>query len=204
MILLLQLFFISLYLLLEKVSQGTPSPSPSRVITPHSFRPKHFLITLFVVFILTHYALFPTMSTLKKAIAIAVEAHKDQVDKTGSSYVEHLFRVMNLGKNEDEKICGVLHDLVEDTQWTFEDLAREGFSQHIIEALKCVTKTSEAEEYDQFIERVVDNRLAVAVKINDLTDNLDIRRFDAITERDVPRINKYLKAYKRLTLLKNL
>ncbi|AHM63174.1 hypothetical protein D770_24645 [Flammeovirgaceae bacterium 311] len=143
------------------------------------------------------------MSTLKKAIEIAVVAHKDQVDKTGSPYVEHLFRVMNLGKNEEEKICGVLHDLVEDTSWTFEDLAREGFSSEIIDALRCVTKTSETEDYDAFIDRIVGNRLAVSVKINDLRDNLDIRRLPIITEKDVTRLNKYLNAYRRLVELKN-
>ncbi|AHM63218.1 hypothetical protein D770_24865 [Flammeovirgaceae bacterium 311] len=143
------------------------------------------------------------MSTLKKAIEIAVAAHKDQVDKTGSPYVEHLFRVMNLGKNEEEKICGVLHDLVEDTYWTFEDLSTEGFSSEIMDALRCVTKTSETKDYNAFIDRIVCNRLAIAVKINDLTDNLDVRRLDAISKKDVPRINKYLKAYKRLVALKN-
>ncbi|WP_224994310.1 hypothetical protein [Cesiribacter sp. SM1] len=143
------------------------------------------------------------MSILKRAIEIAVEAHKDQVDKTGSPYIEHLFRVMGLGKNEDEKICGVLHDLVEDTSWSFEELNREGFSSEIIDALRCVTKTSEDEDYDAFLDRIVCNRLAVAVKINDLTDNLDVRRLPHITEKDMSRLNKYLKAYRRLVALKN-
>ena len=143
------------------------------------------------------------MSTLKKAIEIAVAAHKDQVDKTGSPYVEHLFRVMNLGKNEEEKICGVLHDLVEDTSWTFEKLSREGFSSEIIDALRCVTKTAETEDYDAFIDRIVCNRLAIAVKINDLTDNLDVRRLPSITEKDMTRLNKYLNAYLRLVAVKN-
>jgi (p)ppGpp synthase/HD superfamily hydrolase len=139
------------------------------------------------------------LSTLKRAIEIAFEAHKDQKDKNGEPYIGHVLRVMNLGRTENEKICGVLHDLVEDTEWTFEDLRREGFSKTVIDALTCVTKTSEDEDYDKFIERIEKNRLAVIVKINDLSDNMDVRRFDVIREKDIQRLNKYLRAYRRLT-----
>ena len=111
---------------------------------------------------------------LEKAIRIATEAHKSQEDKYGAPYIGHLTRVMNYGVSTDEKIAGILHDLVEDTQWTFEDLEKEGFPKHIIEALRCVTKTSEDENYDDFIERIKANPLAVNVKLNDLSDNLDI------------------------------
>ena len=138
------------------------------------------------------------MSTLKRAIEIATEAHKGQFDKSGKDYIEHPLRVMEMGKTEEEKIVGVLHDVVEDTEWTFEALAAEGFSQEIIEALRCVTKVSENENYDDFIERVKKNPLAVAVKINDLTDNMDIRRLPYLSDKDVKRLKKYLKAYKKL------
>ena len=138
------------------------------------------------------------MSTLKRAIEIATEAHKGQFDKSGKDYIEHPLRVMEMGKTEDEKIVGVLHDVVEDSDWTFEALAAEGFSQEIIEALRCVTKVSENENYDDFIERVKKNPLAVAVKINDLSDNMDIRRLPYLSDKDVKRLKKYLKAYKKL------
>ena len=82
------------------------------------------------------------MSTLKRAIEIATEAHKGQFDKSGKDYIGHPLRVMEMGKTEEEKIVGVLHDIVEDTAWTFEALEAEGFSSDIIAALKCVTKTS--------------------------------------------------------------
>ena len=81
----------------------------------------------------------------------------------------------------------------------FEMLEAEGFSREVIEALKCVTKLSENENYDDFIERVKKNPLAVAVKINDLTDNMDIRRLPYLSDKDVKRLKKYLKAYKKLT-----
>ena len=139
------------------------------------------------------------MSTLERAIQIATEAHKGQLDKSGRDYIGHPLRVMAMGKTEDEKIVGVLHDVIEDTGWTFEMLEAEGFSREVIEALRCVTKLSENENYDDFIERVKKNPLAVAVKINDLTDNMDIRRLPYLSDKDVKRLKKYLKAYKKLT-----
>ena len=138
------------------------------------------------------------MSTLQRAIEIATEAHKGQFDKAGYDYIGHPLRVMEMGKTEEEKIVGVLHDVVEDTSWTFEALEAEGFSKEIIEALRCVTKTSENENYDAFIDRVKKNPLATAVKINDITDNMDIRRLPYLSDKDVKRLKKYLKAYKRL------
>ena len=139
------------------------------------------------------------MSTLERAIQIATEAHMGQLDKAGRDYIGHPLRVMEMGRTEEEKIVGVLHDVVEDGDWTFEALEAEGFSKEVIDALKCVTKTSENENYDDFIERVKKNPLAVAVKINDLTDNMDIRRLPYLSDKDVKRLKKYLKAYKKLT-----
>lgn len=138
---------------------------------------------------------------LKKAIEIAVEAHKGVTDKYGAPYINHVTRVMNLGETEEEKIVGVLHDVVEDTPWTFEQLAAEGFSSEIIDALTCVTKISEEEDYEEFTLRVSRNPLAVKVKINDLTDNMDIRRIPVLTEKDLTRLMKYHKAYRFLSSL---
>lgn len=112
------------------------------------------------------------MSTLERAIEIATEAHRGQFDKAGNDYIGHPLRVMAAGKTTEEKIVGVLHDVVEDTDWTFERLAAEGFSVEVIEALRCVTK---------------------------LSDNMDICRLPYISDKDVKRLKKYLKAYKQLT-----
>lgn len=136
--------------------------------------------------------------TLERAIAIAVTAHHGQKDKYGAPYISHVLRVMNMGITEEEKICGVLHDVVEDTPWTFEQLAAEGLSSEIIEALRGVTKLSEDEDYDQFIERTLQNPLSCAVKMHDLTDNMDIRRLPEVTEKDAARLNKYLRAYRKI------
>ena len=138
------------------------------------------------------------MSTLERAIEIATEAHLGQVDKCGCDYIAHPLRVMVAGKTMEEKIVGVLHDVVEDSDWTLEALEAEGFSAEVIEALRCVTRLSENEPYDSFISRIKGNPLAVAVKLNDLTDNMDIRRLPYISDKDVKRLKKYLKAYKQL------
>lgn len=138
---------------------------------------------------------------LQKALHIATEAHKNQVDKYNAPYIMHVMRVMMRGRNENEKICGILHDVVEDTDFTFEDLHKEGFSEEIIAALRCLTK-GEQEPYDSYISRVKTNKLAIAVKLNDLEDNMDIRRLQQLEVKDVDRFNKYLKAYHQLINLK--
>jgi (p)ppGpp synthase/HD superfamily hydrolase len=141
------------------------------------------------------------MATLNRAIEIATKAHEGAIDKYGAPYINHVTRVMNMGQNDNEKIVGVLHDVIEDTHWTFEDLEKEGFSKEVIDALRCVTKTSENEDYAEFITRVKINPLAVKVKLNDLTDNLDIKRMPVVLESDLKRLNKYLRAYNELIKL---
>ena len=138
------------------------------------------------------------MSTLAKAIEIAVSAHKGQKDKSDEEYILHPLRVMERGKTEVEKICGVLHDVVEDSDWSFEALENEGFSAEVIAILRCVSKKSENEDYDKFIDRVTQNPTAIQVKINDLLDNMDVTRFKELNEWDLKRLNKYLKAYWKL------
>ncbi len=140
---------------------------------------------------------------IEKAIEIALNAHKEQTDKNGQPYILHVMRVGLRGRTENEKIVGILHDVVEDSDWTFDKLAKEGFSETILSALECLTKKSEDEPYEEFIERVKKNPLAVSVKLNDLEDNMDIRRMEVVQEKDVKRLNKYLKAYKELAELKN-
>ncbi len=139
------------------------------------------------------------MATLERAIRIAMKAHKGQTDKYGSPYILHPLRVMGMGRTEDERIVGILHDVVEDSEWSFDDLRKEGFREHIIKALDCVTKRSEDEDYDKFVARTRTNPLAIRVKLNDLTDNMDIRRMGEVREKDIKRLNKYLRAYRLLS-----
>jgi len=136
---------------------------------------------------------------LERAIEIAVEAHKGQVDKGGSPYILHPLRVMMSVNGGSEKIVAVLHDVVEDSNWTFEALLAEGFSIEVIEALKSVTKNSDNEDYNSFIQRAIRNPIGHKVKIADLRDNLDVTRIPELGEKDLQRINKYKKALKILT-----
>jgi (p)ppGpp synthase/HD superfamily hydrolase len=141
------------------------------------------------------------MSTIQRAEKIAAAAHADTFDKFGAPYMHHVHRVSLAGLTEEEKIVGLLHDVVEDTEWTFEALEREGFSKQVIDALKCVTKTSEDEDYELFIQRVARNPLAIRVKLNDLADNMDIRRIPELGPKDFERLRKYHKAYQYLKSL---
>lgn len=128
---------------------------------------------------------------------IAQKAHKGQTDKFGAPYLGHVMRVMNYGKTYDEKIVGVLHDVIEDCpDITLEDLLEEGFPNDIVFAIECLTKNPADQDYIEFVHQTEKSPLAVAVKLNDLRDNMDLRRFNhLITERDMKRLNKYLKAY---------
>ena len=137
---------------------------------------------------------------LERAIEIAVEAHKGVVDKGGNPYVLHPLRMMFAVSNEEEKIVAVLHDVIEDSiDWEFEHLEKEGFSAAVIDALRSVTKITEDEDYDAFIERAMTNPIGRRVKIADLRDNLDVTRIGELAEKDMKRINKYKKALARLT-----
>lgn len=139
------------------------------------------------------------MSTLDKALKIAMKAHAKQTDKFGAPYILHPMRVMAMGRTDDERIVGILHDVIEDSDYTFDDLRTEGFSEHILAALDCITKRSDSEDYDDFVNRTLTNTLAMRVKLNDLTDNMDLRRMEVITERDMKRLNKYIRAWKKIT-----
>ena len=135
---------------------------------------------------------------LARAIEIAVSAHKGQVDKGGNPYILHPLRVMMSLDTEQEMIVGVLHDVVEDSEWTFDVLKTDGFSDEIIEALKSVTKMASEkgtdDGYFQFVKRAKQNPIGAKVKIADLKDNLDVLRVPELGEDDLKRINKYKKS----------
>ena len=134
------------------------------------------------------------MSTLERAIAIAVEAHFGQVDKAGHPYILHPLRVMFSLRSNDERIVGVLHDVCEDCPgWDFDRLRREGFSEIVIEALRSVTKI-DGEGYEEFVFRASRNPIGKAVKTADLVDNSDMSRISQPTERDHERLAKYARA----------
>lgn len=137
------------------------------------------------------------MSSLGKAISIAAQAHEGQHDKTGAPYILHPLRVMLKMTTEAARITAVLHDLIEDTDWTIERLRHEGFHGDILAALDCLTRQN-GEEYEKFIARVKLNPLAIKIKIADLEDNLDVSRLNGVTEADAERLEKYKQALQML------
>lgn len=139
------------------------------------------------------------MSTLSRAIEIAVAAHAGQIDKAGAPYILHPLRVMLSLDSDVERIVGVLHDVVEDCpDWSMDRLRSEGFSQDVLTALAHVTKLSEDEDYGAFIARAAKDPVARQVKRADLVDNLDVRRLPRVSDKDAQRLSKYLAALKQL------
>jgi (p)ppGpp synthase/HD superfamily hydrolase len=134
---------------------------------------------------------------LEKAIGIAVAAHRGQKDRNGAPYILHPLRVMGRVTTTKEKIVAVLHDVVEDTDWTFDDLRQEGFSDEVLAALDRVTKR-EGEPYEDFVTRSASQPLARRVKLADLEDNMDVRRLAKVSEEDGKRLERYLTAWNRI------
>lgn len=137
------------------------------------------------------------MPTLEDAIVLATQAHRGQVDKVGQPYILHLLRVMLRLEGEAAQMAGILHDLVEDTDYAFDDLRALGYAEELLQALDCLTRRPE-ESYEQFIERASANPLARRVKRADLEDNMDIRRLPTIGEKDLERLNRYIAAWRQI------
>ena len=137
------------------------------------------------------------MPTLEDAIALAIEAHRGQKEKAGQPYILHVLRVMFQLETEQEQVAGVLHDLVEDTSYTLDDLRRLGYPDPVVTAVDCLTRR-EDESYEEFVERAGAHPIARRVKLADLEDNMDIRRLPEVTERDLERLNRYIRARTRI------
>jgi len=135
---------------------------------------------------------------LARAIQIASEAHVNQTDKQGKPYILHPLWVMNKVRHlgEEYMIVGVLHDLVEDTDWTIEKLREEGFHENILLALTLLDMR--AGSYEGNIELIATNEYATQVKLRDLEHNSKITRLKDVREKDFERIKKYNKAYNYL------
>jgi hypothetical protein len=138
------------------------------------------------------------VNLLELALQIAVKAHDGQKDKSGEPYIFHPIRVMQRCSTPKGKIVALLHDTVEDTDVTFEDLEAAGFDSGTIDTLRLVTHETGV-PYDDYIDALVHDPVAVEVKIADLEDNSDIRRLKEIGVKDVERLKKYLRTHRRLT-----
>lgn len=131
------------------------------------------------------------------ALQIAIRAHEGQKDKSGRDYVMHPIRVAGRCKDPRAKIVALLHDTVEDTDVTPDYLRGQGFPEDIIAGVLSVTKR-EGESYEDFVARAAKNPIGKEVKRADLEDNMDIRRLKEITDGDVVRLRKYLRAWQSL------
>lgn len=140
----------------------------------------------------------PMTQMLEQAILLATQAHRGHLDRAGQPFITHPLRVMNRVRTEAEKIVAVLHDVLEDTPTTADELRRAGFSEAVVEAVEALTKR-EGQPYDELIDRAMANPLARPVKIADLEDNMDIRRSATLVPADLERLNKYLRAWRKLT-----
>ncbi|WGO98874.1 GTP pyrophosphokinase [Saccharophagus degradans] len=133
------------------------------------------------------------MSNLEQAIAVATKAHTGQVDKAGQPYILHPLRLMFKFEAEIEMIVAVMHDVIEDSAFTQDDLKKLGFSDEVVEAIDCLSKR-QGETYDSFILRVSENNLARKIKIEDIKDNLNLSRLKTISDKDLRRAAKYHRA----------
>ncbi len=139
------------------------------------------------------------MPSLDKALQIAVRAHENQKDRYGQPYILHPIRVMMNVDSPKEKMVAILHDVIEDSDLTLTDLSEAGFSPEIIAAVDVISKR-DGEDYFRYIRRVGANQLARSVKLADLTDNMDMKRIDRLTEIDQKRLAQYHKAWNMLKM----
>ena len=134
---------------------------------------------------------------LRIAPRLAFEKHHGQRDLGGHPYIEHIERVADSVSSAEAQIIALLHDIVEDTDVTFSDLIKLGFTSAVIYSLKCLTKRGD-EDYFEYIQRVTYSEYAREVKLADLEDNMDMTRLDVVSDKDRERCKKYKKAYQML------
>ena len=133
----------------------------------------------------------------KKAIKLCFEAHKDQVDKSGMPYVLHPFHLAEQMEDEDTTVVALLHDVIEDTEYTLEDLKDMGFPQQILDALALMTH-DDTVPYMEYVEAIRHNPMATAVKKADLRHNSDLTRLDVVDQKALDRVEKYRRALELL------
>ena len=129
----------------------------------------------------------------KKALKLCFEAHKEQTDKTGLPYVFHPFHLAEQMDDEISTVCALLHDVVEDTPYTFGDLREMGFPEEVLDVLRLLTH-DDATPYMDYVQKLSSNPTAKKVKLADLRHNSDLTRLDTVDERALSRVRKYAAA----------
>lgn len=129
----------------------------------------------------------------KKALALCFEAHKSQTDKSGMPYVFHPFHLAEQMTDEATTIVALLHDIVEDTAVTIDDLAKLGFDQNVLTAIALMTHDPDV-PYIEYVANIKQNAIARIVKLADLQHNSDLSRLENVTQKDIERVEKYRRA----------
>ena len=135
---------------------------------------------------------FDKRDDLSEALAAAIHAHEGQTDKAGRPYIQHICHVVSKMQTKEQMIVAALHDVVEDSDTTIQDIEFD-FGSAVSFAVDCITKRK-GEPYQDYLERVMKSPLATVVKLVDLQHNSDLMRLDCVTDEDVKRKYKYLKA----------
>lgn len=129
----------------------------------------------------------------KKAMKLAFQAHKEQVDKSGMPYIFHPFHLAEQMDSEAAVIVALLHDVAEDTDITLQDIASMGFPKEALDALSLLTHDEDV-PYMDYVARLKENPVARAVKLADLRHNSDLSRLDFVDGKAFERVDKYKKA----------
>jgi (p)ppGpp synthase/HD superfamily hydrolase len=137
------------------------------------------------------------MKLIEKSLHIALRAYAGKTDKAGCEYIHHPLRVMAKMKTDLEMSVALLHDVIEDSDITAEQLLAEGIPVEVVEAVVCLSK-NENESYQDFVARAKKNKLAAKIKIADIEDNIDVLRLTSLDEYDLARIKKYHSAWRFL------
>lgn len=133
----------------------------------------------------------------KKALKLCFDTHKDQVDKSGLPYVFHPFHLAEQMEDEYTTVVALLHDVVEDSDMTLDDLTSMGYPGEVVGALRYLTH-DEAVPYMEYVKKIKENEIATRVKLADLRHNSDLSRLDNVTEKDLERVKKYREAMEEL------
>lgn len=134
----------------------------------------------------------------KKALKFCFESHKDQTDKSGMPYVFHPFHLAEQMIDEETTIVALLHDVIEDTPCTPDDLRAMGFGEDVLEALALMTHDKRI-PYMDYVAKIKENEIARTVKLADLRHNSDLTRLDEIDEKAKTRVEKYKAAIRLLS-----
>lgn len=141
------------------------------------------------------------MNIIEKSLKIALQAYAGQTDKAGQTYILHPLRIMGKMETEDEMSVALLHDVIEDSKLTAQDLINEGIPSNIVNAVSLLTK-SDAQTYEEFIKNLAESPLAIKIKKTDIEDNINTLRLNEINASDLERVAKYHKAWKFLEAIK--